>query len=308
MLTLAACTYNRANLLEPLITVLRQLECPIPFEVLIINNNSTDNTEEVLRDLQNRPGAPLRVVKETAQGIVPARNRAVEESLESEYLVFLDDDELPWPGFLNAAVDAFEREGAECVGGKVKVSFSPNERPGWLGDDLLGFLAEVDYGDEPFWIKDSSTPVWTANIAYRTSLFADGLRFDHRYSRKGKSVGGGEDVMMFEALLARGARIRYRPDMVVDHFIEEWRLKRNYFLKLHYSSGKKKGMFSPDKYERTVCGVPPFMVTQAAHHFGKTLGMAATRKPGTLRQAMNGTYAMGMVAGRFQRWREDNGR
>ena len=306
MITLAVCTYNRAPLLQPLVKTLRNLECPVPFEVLVVNNNSTDDTQSVLEGFHKQTGAPLRVVKEIAQGIVPARNRAVEESLNSKYLVFLDDDELPRAGFLTAAVDSLEREGADCVGGKVKVCFAPYKRPAWLGDELLGFLAEVDYGDEAFWVSDHS-PVWTANIAYRTALFSDGLRFDHRYSRKGKGIGGGEDVMMFEALLERGTPIRYRPDMVVDHFVEKWRLKRNYFLKLHFSSGKKKGMFSPEDYKRAFFGIPPFMFSQAARHLGKTIGMVAVRKPGALRQAMNGTYAMGMVAGRFQRWKEKNG-
>lgn len=308
MITLAACTYNRAYRLESFVTRLRGLECQIPFEVLIVNNNSSDNTQAVLESLRDQDGAPLRLVTEMAQGIVPARNRAVEESLASEYLVFLDDDEMPDSDFLIAAVDALSREGADCVGGKVRVCFSPYERPAWLRDELLGFLAEVNYGEAPFWIEDSSTPVWTANIGYRTALFRDGLRFDHRYNRAGKGVGGGEDVMMFEALLQRGAKIRYRPDMVVDHFIEKWRLCREYFLKLHYTSGRKHGLFSEDEYPRTICGVPPFMLGQAARHLGKTLNMAVTRNPGVIRQAMNGAYALGMIAGRVQRWREPHGR
>ena len=117
-LTVAVCTYNRAHRLPKLVRALRQQECPIPFEILIVDNNSTDGTQAVLEQLSLEDGHPLRFVKETQQGIVFARNRALEESLSSTYMAFLDDDELPLPGMLKAAIDALEREGADCVGGR----------------------------------------------------------------------------------------------------------------------------------------------------------------------------------------------
>lgn len=304
-LTVSVCSFNRAERLPGLVTALRQQECPIPFEILIVDNNSADNTQQVLAELAARPGASLRFVRETKQGIVPARNRALEESVKSDYMVFMDDDELPLPGMLSAAVDALEREGAECVGGAVNVPFVTGKRPGWLGDELLGFLAGIRYGDEPFWITDSSTPIWTSNAAYRMSIFSDGLCFDTRYNRAGKSGFGGEDAIMFASLLERGLRIRYRPDMVVEHFAETWRLRRLYFLKLHYSSGLKSGFWSMEKYGREIYGVPPFMVTQALRHFGKAAMMWLLGKPGAVRQAMNCTHAIGVIVGRFEKWRKN---
>jgi hypothetical protein len=184
------------------------------------------------------------------------------------------------------------------------VHFQPRQRPHWLGEDLLGFLAEVDYGVAPFWITEQSTPVWTANVGYRMSLFADGLRFDARYNREGKAIGGGEDVMMFHDLLKRGARIRYRPDMVVRHFVEDWRLRRRYFLQLHYISGYKKGRWELGSHPREIFGVPPFLLSQAGRQWVRTAAHWTGGKPGFLRQAMNGMYALGMIAGTFRRWRE----
>ena len=256
MLTVAVCTYNRAERLPRLIGALRKQSCPIPFEILIVDNNSTDHTQEVLAGLLHEKGAKLRIIKEGKQGIVPARNRAIEESLNRTYLIFLDDDELPLPGFLDAAVDSLENEHADCVGGKVENDFQSVRRPRWLEDNLLGFLAEVNYGNKSFWITDEATPVWTANIAYNTRLFKSGLRFDKRYSRVGKDIGGGEDVVMFNELLRAGVSIRYRPDMVVKHFVEEWRLCRSYFLKLHYLSGKKTGLFELTEYPNNFFGIP----------------------------------------------------
>ena len=105
-LTVAFCTFKRANRLGQLVSALRAQSCPVPFDILAVNNNSPDDTLDVLERLQARPGAPLRVVTEHAPGIVPARNRALSESLDRDILAFIDDDELPRPGFLDAAYDA----------------------------------------------------------------------------------------------------------------------------------------------------------------------------------------------------------
>jgi glycosyltransferase involved in cell wall biosynthesis len=303
--TVAVCTYNRADRLPGLVATLREQECSLPFEILIVDNNSSDNTQEVLAALAAGEGVPLRYVRETVPGIVPARNRALDECMGSTYMVFMDDDEIPKPGMLVAALDAFEREGAECVGGKVKVPFEPGERPAWLRDELLGFLAEVDHGAEPFWITDTSTSIWTSNAAYRMEIFRDGLRFDKRYNRVGKFGFGGEDALMFETLLERKVRIRYRPDMEVEHHVEKWRFTRGYFLKLHYTAGAKLGRWQSVDYPRTVCGVPPFMIRQALLYTFRALRMFVTGDPYAVRQGMNATHAFGMTAGRLRKWREE---
>ena len=302
-LTVVFCTYKRAERLEKLVAALRAQDCPVAFDILAVNNNSPDNTAAMLTRLAAESGAPLRYVTETAQGIVPARNRAIEESITSDIMVFIDDDELPRPGLLAAAYDAIVNEGAECAGGRVEVDFSAHGRPGWLGDDLLGFLARVDFGDAPLWVVDDSTPLWTANIAYDMRIFrhdAD-LRFDKRYNRAGTAFGGGEDVVMFERLLKRGTRMRYRPDMAVLHDVEPWRLHRGYFLRLHHQAGTRKGMHELAHFPHTWFGAPPFLYAQAARHTLKAFRLWLTRQPGALRQGMNASHAFGLISGYRQR-------
>lgn len=298
-LTFAFCTYNRADRLDRLVTQMRAQSCPIPFEILAVNNNSGDDTAERLEALAQQPGAPLRWVTESKQGIVSARNRALEESLDSDIMVFIDDDELPMPGLLEAATHAIQEEGAQCAGGRVRMDFSTHTRPAWLGDELLGFLAALDYGEAPFWIENRATPIWTANIAYDMSLFRNdpSLRFDKRYDRQGQDIGGGEDAIMFRAFLDRGVRIRYRPDMVTLHAVEAWRLTRSYFLKLHYRKGLRQGQYELPTYERKILGVPPFMVMQFLRHSTSALGMHLSGRAGALRQGMNAAHSLGNLVG-----------
>ncbi|MDP1681764.1 MAG: glycosyltransferase, partial [Burkholderiales bacterium] len=185
-LTYAFCTYNRAERLPTLVAAMRAQQCAVPFEILAVDNNSSDSTQIVLQRLASEPGVPMRIVLEKTQGIVPARNRAIEESLGSDILVFVDDDELPHLGLLDAACHAILNEGADCVGGHIRVDFSPHARPAWLDKDIVGFLGELDYGPSALWVGDSSTPLWSGNIAYRISVFRDdvSLRFDQRYNRE----------------------------------------------------------------------------------------------------------------------------
>lgn len=304
-LIVAFCTFKRADRLATLVAALRGQSCPVPFEILAVNNNSPDDTLDVLARLQNQSGAPLRVVTETAPGIVPARNRALAESLGHDILVFIDDDELPQPGFLEAAYDAIANEGAQCAGGQIAMDFSTIRRPNWIGDELLGFLAAVDHGPDRFWIQSPDTPIWTANVAYDMQLFRNesALRFDARYNREGANIGGGEDAVMLKALLDRGVRIRYRPDMAVLHAVESWRLRRRYFIKLHYRAGLRQGRFQLPDYPNTILGIPPFLVGQLATHSLKSLGLLLTRNSGQIRQAMNAAHAWGRLAGYSKRQR-----
>jgi len=301
-MTVAVCTYNRADGLVRLIRALRERESNLPVEILVVNNNSTDRTEEAVGALSRTPGAPVRLVNEARQGIVHARNRAIEEALESRYLAFIDDDELPGRNWIRSAQDALTREDARCAGGRIDVRLPSTGRPRWLEDELLFFLGKVDNGPEPFWITDRSTPVWSGNVAYRTSVFRDGLRFDRRYDRQGQEVGGGSDEILFRELLARGVRIRYRPDMAIEHLVEPRRLRRRYFLELHYRAGWKAGRWSGGGEERSVCGVPLFLIRQAYDRCTQAILPFVLLRKDSTRLAMNSAHAFGMVVGRARRW------
>lgn len=301
--TVAVCTYNRAAMLPRLVEALRGQECDLPMRILVVNNNSTDETAAVLDRLATGPGTPLQVVVEPTQGIVPARNRAIEESRGSEYLFFIDDDELPGPSWVRAGLYALRQENADCAGGRVSLKLAAASFPGWFSDDLRGFLGENDHGSERFWVRDEAKPVWTGNIAYRTAVFQHGLRFDLRYSRSGKGVGGGEDVMMLRRLLERGARIRYVPDMVVEHLVENWRLKRSYFLRTHYASGRTYATHEMGDYPRAVLGVPLFLFGSAVKLGAKAVAKWMRGDAHAIRHTMNFAHAVGMIVGCHRRWR-----
>ncbi len=302
-LTVAICTYNRVERLPGLVAGLREQDCPVPFDILFVDNNSTDGTPRVIDQLAGSSGAPVRSVRESQQGITFARNRALHECPDSKFILFIDDDEIPCRGLLASAVHALDKENAECVGGRVLVALRSEERPSWLDEELVAFLGNIDYGTNPFWVSDESTPIFSGNIAYRMEIFDKdtSLRFDNRYNRQGKGIGGGEDFIIFRQMLSKGLRIRYRSDMVVEHYVEPWRLKRSYFLKLHFRAGLRQGRYQMPDFPRQVMGVPPFLLLQVNKHCLRAAKMWLKREPRALRQTMNAAYAVGQVIGKIKR-------
>ena len=107
--TLAICTYNRADRLPGLAEAMLAQQSPVPFEVLFVNNNSSDGTPQILEKLAKQYDN-VRFVTETEQGIVPARNCAIAEALDNDYLLFMDDDQLPAPGWAANGLDALINE------------------------------------------------------------------------------------------------------------------------------------------------------------------------------------------------------
>jgi len=142
-------------------------------------------------------------------------------------------------------------------------------------------------------------PVWSGNIAYRMEVFRANpeLRFDQRYNREGVGIGGGSDAIMFRTFLKGNYKIRYRPDMAITHLVDGWKLKRSYFLKLHYRAGLRQGQFRLPDYPKTLFGLPPFLVRQFLSQSMKTFGILLTGKPRLVRQAMNASNALGVIVG-----------
>jgi glycosyltransferase involved in cell wall biosynthesis len=128
-LTIAICTWNRAELLDHTLTSLseQRVDPAVPFEVLIVDNNSTDDTEAVAHSAGRR--LPLRYVRETTQGLSHARNRALDES-RTDLVLFTDDDvlvEAGWTSEFSRASQSFPD--AAVLGGPIEPIFPPPPIP-----------------------------------------------------------------------------------------------------------------------------------------------------------------------------------
>ncbi len=294
--TLALCTHNHADRLVKTLGSLKDLLRPLAsFEFLVIDNGSTDATAGILERTDWRPGGvQVRIVRENKLGLSNARNRAIAEA-RGEYLIFLDDDETPHADWLLEYERAIRATAPDALGGRIEVLFECGERPAWLQDELLGFIGQLSHGPDPRELIDASTPIFGGNFGFRTAVFAEIGGFDADLGRRGGDNTGGEDTEIYRRLIAAGKRVQWIPSAVIYHRIESPKLRKVYFLDLHYRQGRMEGRRKRGASSRVP---PPYLFG----HFGRALqrALACRLTQGadhSLRLEMNVVYFLGFIHG-----------
>lgn len=294
-LSVALCTHNHADRLVRTLADLQAVKPPTrPWEFIVIDNGCTDGTTALLATHEwLLAGATVRVVREEKLGLSNARNRALREA-RGEYLLYMDDDETPDPAWLLAHEQAMIEHQPDALGGRIEVMFEDGDRPAWLQDELLGFLGKLDNG-EARWLRGDDTPIFGGNFAFRRTVFDRIGDFDARLGRMGKVNSGGEDTEIYRRLLAFGCRVRWVPDAVINHRIQTPKLRRRYFLDLHFRQGRWQGARKRGEGSR----VPPkYLIPQLLRACGKALAKR-WREGGnhSLRLEMNAAYFSGYILG-----------
>jgi len=295
-LTVALCTHNHKERLGRALRGVAQLVAPgCPWELLIVDNASTDGTSQLVMTSDWRmPGMNVRVVREEKLGLSNARNRAIEEAT-GEYIVFMDDDESPDPHWLGAYERIILAERPDALGGRIEVMFEDGRRPTWLQDELLGFLGQLDHGGAARRLTAPDTPIFGGNFAFRKDIFARIGTFDAELGRKGSDNTGGEDTEIYRRMIASGCNVWWVPNAVIHHRIQAGKLRRRYFLDLHFRQGRAQGMRKRGAASR----IPPrYLIPQLWRALKVALLVRLSRGPdAALRTQMNVAYFLGYVYG-----------
>ena len=152
LITVAICTFNRAESLRLTLDSLTGIQVPgdLSWEIVIINNNSTDHTDDVIGEYVGR--LPVRREFEPRPGKSNAQNRAMDVA-KGDYIVWIDDDVLVDAGWLTAYMEAFRRwPEAAVFGGRITPRYeAPVEK--WVIESeavLHGPYAIRDFGDNVY--------------------------------------------------------------------------------------------------------------------------------------------------------------
>ncbi len=235
------CSFNgAARIGDVLLALAAQTLERSAWEVLVIDNASTDGTGEIAaRLIKEKLGGCGRVVREEKPGLSFARARAAREA-GGQIICFLDDDNIPAPGFAAAAVQAFaERPQAGIIGGKVLPVWSTP--PTALALAVQDFaLAICDKGDVSFMHSYNTGPVG-AGICLRAEILR-GIYQDEKTAadvpgRTGNGFGGGEDLAMAILAWKMGFECWYVPSLVLCHLLPPRRMEKDYLLKLYRGIG-----------------------------------------------------------------------
>jgi glycosyltransferase involved in cell wall biosynthesis len=257
VVSVVLCTCNRSALVGGALTALLAQDDAPPYDVVVVDNNSTDGTPGVLEAFASSPR--LRIVREPAQGLSYARNRGVALAA-ADVVAFTDDDVRVGRGWVRAIADAFaEHPDADMIGGRVEPDW-PAAPPSWLAQAGRAPLAVVDYGADAFAISDARPACLIgANVAIRRQALARLGGFAPRLQRVADGIGSTEDHDFQLRLLASGASARYDPRLVARAVVPPERLSKRYHRAWHQGHGRFYALMRDPSFERSrraVLGVP----------------------------------------------------
>ena len=238
-------TYNRARLLGETLDVLAQSHTDPHFrwEVIVVDNNSTDDTRSVVTSRQASYPVRLTYLVERQQGRSAALNTAIA-STGASLLLSTDDDVRVDRDWMLAGARALE-QGADYVGGPVMPIWEAPP-PAWIDltrGDLWGTIAILDYGREEFAFERRRRVPLGANMGFRRSLVVriGGFRVDLGRSNGRRLMGQEVPELLARARAAQLHGV-YVPEMRVHHHIPAARLTKRYYHRWWMGKGYSKAI------------------------------------------------------------------
>jgi glucosyl-dolichyl phosphate glucuronosyltransferase len=267
-------TYNRGSQLRPLLQgLLQQDPRGVRYEIIVVDNNSRDNTAAVIEEARLSDDRRLiQYLFESRQGVSYARNTGIKHA-RAPIIAFIDDDVVPardWAYSIKQAMDQYPE--ADCIGGRVRAVWS-RPRPSWLDAAHEGPLALQDW-PEPRWVnrESASNCLVTANLACRRELFDEVGLFSPDYPRN-------QDRELEMRFWHAGKQGLYLPAMDVFVEIPEERLTKRYHRRWRVATGSYHAklrfrdlvdgqgrLHDQEEKSRRLFGAPLFMYRECLGH------------------------------------------
>jgi glycosyltransferase involved in cell wall biosynthesis len=230
------CTHNRDSYLGAAIDSLLSQTFAGNFEIIVVDNASTDRTPEVIAARRSDPR--LHSVYEPITGLSVARNTGAKAA-SSPILTYLDDDAVASQHWLQVLYDAYQaNQKLAIAGGKVTLLWRPETVPPvWLSTNLAGNLGAYDLGDAVVYIDRPGLTPRGLNYSIRRDFLEQVGGFDTKLGRVGKNLLSNEELQMTEQALERGWQVAYLPDALVAHNVAPERVNRDWFLRRGWWQG-----------------------------------------------------------------------
>lgn len=230
------CTHNRAQFLPgALDSLLRQSVGPEAYEVIVVDNLSTDDTPRIGRSYGEQH-ANLRYHLEPELGLSAARNSGLRQT-NAELVAFTDDDAIVAPDWIERLLGRFSSAHpmTAAVGGEIDPVWQA-PRPKWLTDAMLRPLsAHLGWSDRPIVLKDGQW-LCEVNCAYRRELMLRYGGFPTTLGRRGASLLSGENTIN-DRLREDGYQLFFDPGIRVQHIIHADRVRRDWFRRRYFWQG-----------------------------------------------------------------------
>ena len=232
--SIVVATHNRADQITVTLDSLLRQNTRCDFEVVVVDNNSSDSTSATVRALDR-----VRYVFEGRQGLTYARNTGIEHS-SGEIIAFVDDDATAAPDWLEELRRVYERfPDAWCVGGKIVLDL-PEKLPSWFDPSikyLTGYLSGLDLGEEIVRLHYPGE-LYGTNFSIARSAIARVGAFSRALAVGVPSSSQVKTRSMCWRIQRAGGGVFYNGRAVVTHRVPPSRLERRFFRRRAYWEGR----------------------------------------------------------------------
>lgn len=229
-ISLVVCTYNREQLLPGCLeSMARQQVDTDCYEVLVVDNNSKDNTREVAGEfIKKYPN--FRYAFEPQQGLSHARNLGIKEA-KADYIAYIDDDARISKYWIKIALKIIDEKQPDIFGGPAYPLF-PDGKPEWFKEEygIRGDMGKTGWLHKGFIIG--------TNIVFKKSLFREYGSFDPELGMKGDQLAYGEETRLVFRALKEGKKVYYSREMAVQDQLPDYKKSLAFFIYNWYRVGK----------------------------------------------------------------------
>ena len=264
--SVVVCSYNRADSLRSALESLTALQTDgFTYEVVVVDNASSDHTADVIHQAAESSSCPVRYVMEKEPGVSFARNTGVR-SAKGQWIYFFDDDQLAEPQLLVEMLKGAKENNVKCTGGGMKLKF--------VCDDLVTLAEPRNL--KP-WVRVMFNCTQTTDVYSRKDTPGTGNMMVHReiFDKIGlfrtDLVEGGEDTDLYHRMRAVGYEACHVPNAVVHHCIPEFRLEPKYLKLASLRMGSHVARREYQEFSRLVF---PFRIVARA---GQAYGVHGSR-------------------------------
>lgn len=238
-ISIVICTYNRASYLKScLLSLVNQSlsQAALEVEIVIVDNNSSDATKNVVEELQNQSRFPLRYIFEPQQGLSFARNAGIQAS-QFEIIAFLDDDAVALPDWLESILLTFSSTPSSVVCGPIDLNWE-SSKPSWLPESMFYFLGFLSFGNTIRELTQPGESPFGGNVAIKKDIFSQVGFFNPKLGRVGARLLDSEEIDLFSRVRKSGAKIWYCPSMKIRHAVAAARTRKDFFKTSAFWKGR----------------------------------------------------------------------
>jgi len=241
MISIIICTYNRDKYLYNCLKSIAENDfCYTKYEIVLINNNSTDNTQaECNRFYNDFSQVIFRYFVEEKQGLSYARNRGIAEA-KGEILVYVDDDATVNSAYLKSIADFFTTHPNVYAAGGAIIPVYETEEPQWMSYYTRPLITGYKYNGEKIQPFRRGDYPGGGNAAYRKEVFEQIGLYNTNLGRKANSLMGAEEKDIYNKMRKNNMAFFYLPNMILYHIISPNKLTDEYFNRLTLSIGRSE--------------------------------------------------------------------